>query len=164
MKRTLAVSNILSWFNIIVGSAIGLCALFMIVAFPPIAVLISVVLIGCIVLHSYAAMQLRKSILNPVIQLSKQTPVGIRLMGYMALFFGIMLFSNAIYMMQNTTELISQAQFPKEMKNVDIKKVIQGTGVFMLLFSISIIANVVLNLRFLKWYMVSLSENEKTKM
>jgi hypothetical protein len=108
-----------------------------------------------VVLHSYAALQLRKSILNTSIPLNRQTPVGIRMMGYMALFFTIMLFSNAVYMLQNTKELLKQVQFPKEMKNVDITGVIHGTSIFMLLFSISVIVNVDLNLRLLSWHIIT---------
>src|ERR1022692_982517 len=110
MKKILALSNILSWVNLIIGSLLVLCALLAIMAFPPFAVMISVVLVGCIVLHSYAALQLRKSVLNAAIPLNRQTPVGIRMMGYMALFFTIMLFSNAVYILQNTQELLKQVQ------------------------------------------------------
>jgi len=155
MKKIVAVTNILSWINLVVGSILAFCAFLTIVALPAIAVMVSVVLIGCVVLHSYAALQLRKSIINKSIPLNKQTPAGIRIMGYMALFFTIMLFSNAVYMLQNTKELLKQVQFPKEMKNVDITGVIHGTSIFMLLFSISVIVNVVLNLRLLSWYTIA---------
>jgi hypothetical protein len=161
MKKILALSNILSWVNLIIGSLLVLCALLAIMAFPPFAVMISVVLVGCIVLHSYAALQLRKSVLNAAIPLNRQTPVGIRMMGYMALFFTIMLFSNAVYILQNTQELLKQVQFPKEMKKADLTGVIHGTSIFMLLFSISVILNVVLNLRLLRWYM--LAHNSESK-
>jgi len=155
MKKIVGVSTFLSWVNLVIASIIVLCALFAIAALPALAVMVSVVLVGCIVLHSYAALQLRKSILNASIPLNKQTPVGIRMMGYMALFFAIMLFSNAVYMLQNTQELLKQVQFPKEMKNVDLTGVIHGTSIFMLLFSISVILNVVLSLRLLRSYIVA---------
>ncbi len=155
MRKIIAVSNILSWINLVVGSLLAFCALLTVMALPAIAVMVSVVLIGCIVLHSYAALQLRKSILNEAVPLNKQTPIGIRIMGYMSLFFTIMLFSNAVYMLQNTKELLKQVQFPKEMKNVDITGIVHGTSIFMLLFSLSVIINVVLNLRLLRWYLIA---------
>jgi hypothetical protein len=161
MKKILAVSNILSWINLIFGSFLVLCALLTIMTFPPLAVMISVVLVGCIVLHSHAALQLRKSILHAATPLNKQTPVGIRVMGYMALFFAIMLFSNAVYLLQNTKEVLKQVQFPKEVKNVDITGVIHGTSLLMVLFSISVIVNVVLNLRLLRFYV--LAHNSQSK-
>ena len=116
MKKAIAISNVLSWVNLVIGSFMAICALFTIVALPPIAVLISVVLIGCIVLHSYAAIQLRKSLSNAAVPLSKQTPVGIRMMGFVSLFFAFMLFTNSIYMLQNTKELMKQVQIPSQIK------------------------------------------------
>jgi hypothetical protein len=155
MKKAIAVSNILSWINIIIAGLLTLFALISMLIYPGIQFLVSAVLIGCIVLHSYAALQLRKSILNVNIPLNKQTPVGIRIMGYMSLFFCIILFSQSVFMLQHTAELLKQAQFPPQMKNVDVKSFVRGTGIFMLLFSVSVILNVILNLRFLKWYTVS---------
>src|SRR5580698_10367156 len=101
MKKEIAVSNILSWANLIISGVLVLFALLSMLVYPGIQFLVSAVLIGCITLHSYAALQLRKSLLNPNIQLNKQTPVGIRMMGYMALFFAIILSSESVYMMQH---------------------------------------------------------------
>jgi hypothetical protein len=159
MKRALAISNVLSWTNLVVGSLLALLALLTVMAFPAIAVLLSVVLIGCIVLHSYAAIQLRKSILNPSIPLNKQTPVGIRMMGYMALFFAIMLFSNAVFMLQNTKDLIKEVKMPPQLKEADFINIVQVTGIFILLFGLSVIINVIVNFRLLRWY--SISQNHK---
>jgi hypothetical protein len=161
MKRALAVSNVLSWVNLVIGSFFGLCALLTILALPPIAVLISVVLIGCVILHSYAAIQLRKSMINPGIPLSKQTPVGIRMMGYMALFFAIMLFTNAIYLLQNTKELLKQMPLPQHVTEKDFINIVHGTAVCVLIFALSIIINVVLNFRLLKWYNISLENHHQ---
>ena len=159
MKKALAISNILSWVNLIVGSILVLIALLTLVALPMAAVLLSVVLIGCIVLHSYAAMQLHKSILNPAIPLNKQTPVGIRMMGYMALFFAVLLFSNAFLMLNDTEELLKQVQLPPKMKMSDFTSIIRGTGIFILLFSLSVFINVIFNFRLMKIYM-SANNNE----
>jgi hypothetical protein len=74
-------------------------------------------------------------------------------MGYMSLFFGIILFSQALFMMQHAQELLKLAQFPPQMKNVDAVGFIRGTGIFMVIFSLCVILNVILNLRFLKLYM-----------
>lgn len=155
MKKVVVLSNILSWFNLIVSGALTLFALLSMLIYPGIQFLISAVLIGCIVLHSYASLQLRKSILNESISLGRQTPVGIRIMGYMSLFFSIILFSQSVFMLQNAKELLKQAQFPPQMKNVDVKSFVRGTGIFMLFFSVSVIVNVGLNLRLLRGYMIA---------
>ena len=155
MKKILAITQILSWSNLVIGAILALFALLTLLSLPALAVLLSVVLIGCIVLHSYAALQLRKSILNEAIPLNKQTPVGIRMMGYMSLFFAIMLFANAIFLLQNTRELVKQVKIPPQVKPSDFINIVHGTAIFILVFSLSVIINVSLNLRLLKWYTVS---------
>jgi hypothetical protein len=161
MKKVITVSNILSWFNLVVSAALALFALASMLIYPGIQFLISAVLIGCITLHSYAALQLRKSILNASIPLNKQTPVGIRIMGYMSLFFAIILFSQSVFMLQNTKELLKQAQFPPQMKNIDVKSFVRGTGIFMVAFSICVIVNVGLNLRLLRLYIITRNSEMK---
>jgi hypothetical protein len=85
MKTALKTATILSWINLIIGGILVLGGLFSMLMAPNVMLmLISVVLTGSIVLHSYATLQLRKSIINPDIPLSSQTSSGIRLVGFMA--------------------------------------------------------------------------------
>jgi hypothetical protein len=161
MKKALAVSNILSWVNLIISGVIVLCALLTFLVHPALPVLFVVILMGSVGLHSYAALQLRKSILNPSLPLSRQTPTGIRLMGYMSLFFAIMSFSNGIYMFQETKKLVDQIQVPEQMKNFNMIAFVHGIAAFMLVFSLSIIMNVILNIRLLKWYMMAQQANKE---
>jgi len=87
MKNIIKITLILSWFNLVIGSILILSAIFMGLASGNILnILTLVILPSAFVLHSYAALQLRKSILHPEIPLGKQTPVGIRFIGYAALF------------------------------------------------------------------------------
>lgn len=72
MQTTLKVSTILSWINIVIGGLLVLMGLLGVLMAPNLIMLISVVLTGSIILHSYAALQLRKSILNPAVPLSSQ--------------------------------------------------------------------------------------------
>jgi hypothetical protein len=74
MKTALKTATILSWINLIIGGILVLGGLFSMLMAPNVMLmLISVVLTGSIVLHSYATLQLRKSIINPDIPLSSQT-------------------------------------------------------------------------------------------
>jgi hypothetical protein len=159
MKRAVAVSHILSWANLIIGGFLALCLLFTIAALPPAAVLLSVALMGFIVLHSYASLQLRKSILNPGVPLNKQTPVGIRMMGAVSIVFSFMLFTDAIIMVQNAKDLLKQIPMPAQVKQADLIGIVHLTGVFILVFTTSIILNVLLNFRLLKWYLITAAEN-----
>jgi hypothetical protein len=159
MKRALAISNILSWINLVIGCILMCFALLMLISMPMLPVLISGVLIGCIVLHSYAALQLRKSISNPSIPLNKQTPVGIRMMGFMSLFFATMALMSAVFTLQNIDDLLKQAQVPKEMNKSLMHKALLISSVFSLIFSLCVIVNVGLNFRLLSWYKLLQSNN-----
>ena len=120
--------------------------------------LTSVVLASAIILHSYAALQLRKSILNPEIPLSNQTPVGIRFIGYVALFFAFVNIINSVTILQHTQDFIRQVKLPANSPNVDVGKLLRGVSVFAILFSITIFMNVTLNFRLLKEYLKSREE------
>lgn len=115
--------------------------------------LVSVVLTGSIVLHSYAALQLRKSIVHPEIPLNRQTPTGIRFIGFMALFFAILNIGNAVVIIQNAAEVAKQVQLPFKPEGIDLVATIRGAGIFSLLFSIGIAVNVLLSIRLLRWYL-----------
>ncbi|HRP33009.1 MAG TPA: hypothetical protein PKV73_14020 [Agriterribacter sp.] len=159
MKTTLNITHVLSWINLIIGGLLVAGGLLSMLATPNASILlVSVVLTGSIVLHSYAALQLRKSIIHPNIPLNKQTPTGIRFIGFMALFFAILNIGNAVVIIQNAPEVIKQIQLPFKPEGVDLVSMIRGVGIFSLLFSIGIAVNVLLNIRLLKWYMAKEQE------
>ena len=156
MKTTLKISNILSWINLIVGGILVAGGLLSTLSAPNASILlVSVVLTGSIVLHSYAALQLRKSIIHPHIPLNKQTPTGIKFIGFMALFFAILNIGNAVVIIQNAAEVLKQVELPFKPEGIDLVAAIRGAGIFSLLFSIGIAANVLLSIRLLKWYLAS---------
>jgi hypothetical protein len=154
MKKALKISNILSWINFIIGGILVLGGLLSMLMTPNASILlVSIVLTGSIVLHSYAALQLRKSIVHPEIPLNKQTPTGIRFIGFMALFFAVLNIGNAVVIIQNAAEVVTQVQLPFKPEGIDLVAAIRGAGIFSLLFSIGIAVNVLLSIRLLRWYM-----------
>ena len=160
MKKVLTVSNILSWINLVISSILLIFALLIFVSAPIFPVLISIVLIGCIALHSYASLQLRKSIVNPTLPLGPQTPVGIRLMGSMALIFAFMSFLSAVFLLTNINEVLKQYKFPADVNKANLKTGLIISGVFSLIFSLCVVMNVILNLRLLKWYIIEKDSNK----
>jgi len=163
MKKLIQVSAILSWFNLIVSGlfmTLALLAGSFMMGFGN--VLIVVVLMGSITLHSYAAIQLRKSLLHPSIPLGRQTGTGIRFMGYIALFLAFMYGSSAYYMLQHSKEFIDQVQLPAELRNVDLSGTFKKSGIFMMIFSISVVVNVILNFRLYRWYQILYMQNDRT--
>jgi len=157
MKKSLKIATVLSWFNLIVWGLISLLfALFAIMS-GNLSVLIITFLNGVIVLHSYAALQLQKSIRNPSIPLSSQTPVGIRFIGFIALFFGVLYLADGIAMLQNSQEIIKllEPQLPPEAKKLNLSAIMRAGAIFSLLTGLSVAINVSLNFRLLRWYLFS---------
>jgi len=121
--------------------------------------LISVVLTGSIVLHSYATLQLRKSIIHPDIPLNSQTSSGIRMVGFMALFFAMLNIGNAVVIIQNAGEAIKQIELPVMPKNFDLVKAVRIIGIISLIFSVGIVINVMMSFRLLRKYLLSKQDN-----
>ncbi|HZE85158.1 MAG TPA: hypothetical protein VE035_12680 [Puia sp.] len=111
-------------------------------------------IMGATALHSFAALKLHKSISNPAIPLSNQTPAGIRFVGAIALFLGIIYIGCGIVVLQNSQEVIRlmQAQYPAEIKMADLSSRIRMGGIFLLISGLCIVVNVILNFRLLRWY------------
>lgn len=161
MKTALKISNVLSWINIIIGGILVLGGLMgSLMAGGALTMILSVVLTASIVLHSYAALQLRKSILNPEVPLSSQTSGGIRMVGYIALFFAVMNIASAVMIIQNAPEAAKQIQLPIKVEGFDIVSAIRFTGIFSLLFSLGVAVNVMLSFQLLKWYVANKNEKD----
>ena len=166
MKTALTTATILSWFNIIFWGLIGAFAVIASLAAFNLPVLASAVLLSSVPLNSYAALKLQASIRNPKLPLSHQTPVGIRFVGFMALFFGMMWISKGVVLFNNGSETqaaineqlgqISKLfqQFPSfaEFKNIREPDIAHLSGIFSLILGLCVVVNVVLNLRLLRWY------------
>jgi hypothetical protein len=163
MKKILNLSSILSWINLIAGFLFVFGGLMVTMVSPGIpAILLSIILPGAVILHSFATFQLRKSILDPALPLNHQAPVGIRLMGFMALFFSIMSFSNGLIILQQAPEAAKQIKLPPEAKGMNVVPFLRGVAVFILLISLGIALNLVLNFKLLKWYLIySRKEQQK---
>src|SRR5580658_1036239 len=134
MKKLLKISLILSWINLGAGSLLILGGCMAFLLSPDIfTIVLAILLPGAVILHSYATIQLRRSCLNPGFPLSRQTPAGIRLMGFMGLFFAIMSISNAFLILQHTKETAKLIKLPVQAKNLDIISILRASGIFTLL-------------------------------
>jgi hypothetical protein len=162
VKKIVQLSAILSWVNLIIGSVLVVSALFSGLLLIGLANAVTpIVMWGSIILHSYAAIQLRKSIVTSI-PLNRQTAIGIRFIGYIALFIAFLWAGSGILLIQHAKELAQQLakqiQLPPEYKNMDMSKFSRGMGIFFLLLSLSVITNVILNFRLLRWYYLSRQE------
>ncbi|HMH22737.1 MAG TPA: hypothetical protein VK563_13215 [Puia sp.] len=154
MRTVLKVSTVLSWINLIIWGIIPVMGVLgaLMVGNPLVLVLYFVM--GATALHSFAALKLHASIRNPAIPLSNQTPAGIRFVGVIALFLGVIYLGCAVIVLQNTQEIIKlmQAQYPTQLKTADLVNNAHTGAVFLLFSGISIAVNVILNFRLLRWY------------
>src|ERR1700733_11087450 len=134
MKTTLKVSTVLSWFNLVVWGLFALMGILGAFAAGNLSFLLVTFLTGVTVLHSYASLKLHKSIRQPNVPLSDQTPSGIRFIGFIALFLGLMYFGAGIIFLQNTPDLVKMmsTQIPPGYSKSDIYTVLRGFGVFLL--------------------------------
>jgi hypothetical protein len=152
MKTILKISTVLSWFNLIVWGFFTAIVFLGGLVTRTLPLLIVGFLLSAIILHSYAALQLHRSIRQPVKPLSVHTPAGIRFIGAIALFLGVLFTANAGAMLQNPGNVLNlmQPQMPqgKLLQLSDVRLM----ACFGLVCGVSIAVNVIFNFRLLRWY------------
>ncbi len=156
MKSTLQAAKILTWLNLIVwGGMLAFMLLFGLAARVA-PMIIAVFLFSAIPLHSYASLKLQKSIRHTQIKLNNQTPVGVRFIGFVALFFGLATVANAYFILADPkTTLDSMKASMADTKGItpdELMAVLKVVAVFIMLMGLSVVINVILNMRLLRWY------------
>jgi hypothetical protein len=152
MRTVLKISTILSWFNLVVWGLIVLTGVLSGLLYQQMVFFIVSFLFCVNILHSYAAIQLHKSIKDPSKPLSNQTPAGIRFIGMIAAFVGIVYFAEGMAILQNPHEVlqIMETQIPQT-KGSGLAG-IRLIGSLSLLLGVCLVVNVLLNFRLLRWY------------
>ena len=156
MRSTIQAARILTWFNLIVwGGLLGLMLLWSLAAqFTPL--ILAVFLFSAIPLHSYASLRLQKSIRSPQVKLSNQTPVGVRFIGFVALFFGICTVINAFVLIQDPKAAVDSMKSAmvdtKAVSPAEMVSWLRGTAIVVVVMGMAVIVNVILNIRLLRWY------------
>lgn len=152
MKNTLKISAVLSWINMILWGFVVLTGLLLGVTMGNFGLMVISFFFAVIPLHSYAALQLHKSIRNPAIPLSNQTPVGIRFIGFVASFIGILYIAQGFAVIQDPAGALQLMKSQMaELKTLTVDSLRLG-GIFALILGLSISINVFLNFRLLRWY------------
>ena len=154
MKGALKVASALTWFNLVIWGFVTVVALLATLVTGPVALVIAV-FISAIPLNCYAALQLHKSIRRPVVKLSHQTPVGIRFIGYVSLFYGLTMVSSELSNLQNpgrTLQLMKDSFTGWKSLEVMTVSMIRVSAVVGLILGLAVVVNVVLNIRLLRWY------------
>jgi hypothetical protein len=155
MKRLMAVALVLSWIILVLGCLFLLFGLLAAMTTRDMRVFTVFIIFAAIPLHSYASLQLRKSILHPDIPLAGQTRFGLRVAGFVALFIGFLSVMSGLGPISNPDEYLKQwNELMPNAKNVYTRNMVVGAGIISLLFSLAIIVNVVINLRLLRLYLI----------
>ena len=156
MKTALRIASVLTWFNLILWGLIT-ALLFLGSLGMGLFLLVPAFILSSIPLNCYAALQLHKSIRNPTVKLSSQTPAGIRFIGFIALFFGILQVTNSIGILKDPAEMLrlTKESF-SQVKGMDAYTMTTGlartSAVISLVLGLAILVNVLLNFRLLRWY------------
>ena len=159
MNKVLKIATVLTWINMIIWCFMTLAGLLVVSAYGAIA-LIVLLLPTAVVLHSYASFQLQKSIRRPAVPLNSQTSVGIRFIGFVALFAGVGTLISGIGVIQHPQVYLdqtlgSQKALQEQMHLPFAKPTISqvyAVGAFVALVGLSVAVNVNLNFRLLRWY------------
>ena len=157
MKNSLKIARILTWFNLIFWGALIVILLLFAFAMQTFPVIVILILLSAVPLNCYASLQLQKSIRYPAIKLSSQTPVGIRFVGFVALFFAISFICNGVVLINNAKEVIKPFREQiGQVKGADLSFITETyfrrVGAFVIFVGLCIGVNVVLNFRLLRWY------------
>lgn len=154
MKTVLKISLALSWFNLVVWGFIVFFATLLSFAMGNMLFLAVTFLTAATILHSYASLKLHKSIRHSNIPLSDQTPAGIRFVGFVALFVGVMYIGNGVAILQTPADFakIDLSKLPAEYRNVDLGRLVSVSGIFCVIIGFCTVVNVLLNIRLLRWY------------
>jgi hypothetical protein len=163
MKIALKVATVLSWFNIIFWGMFVAFGLLVSLVTGQMALVASLVLLSAIPLNCFAALRLHNSIRYSGAPLSHQTPIGIRFVGFIALFIGITniatgfsLITNPGPVLDSVKEVVAKfaEQIPENLRQfyVITKGEIVFFGACSVVLGLMVAVNVVLNLRLLRWY------------
>lgn len=158
MNNLVKIANILSRVNMVMAGILILISLLNLNNSNGTMVMAGSFLIGSIILHSYATLQLRKSVLNTTLPLSNQTITGIRLVGFVALFIAIINISQGIIVFSKTADVTTQLLTQKpELAKYDalLPYAIRITGLLFTFFSLSVAINVFISIRLLRTYLAS---------
>ena len=161
MKKALKIASVLTWFNLVFWGLLVISSFLGALLTGQSSTVAVLVLLSAIPLNAFAALRLHASIRYSGIPLSHQTPVGIRFVGLVALFFGIMIVSVGSTIVGNPG-LVANAwkdtltKVPENIRSVYPPTVPIGlvrlVGGAMLALGLLVVINVILNLRLLRWY------------
>jgi hypothetical protein len=162
MKTMLKIAAVLTWFNVALWGAAVVFGMLVSLLRVQFAGMLLFVLLSAIPLSCFAGLKLHTSIRHPNVPLSRESTVGIRFVGLIALFFGFWMVIGGTNIIADPSPIIDGMkkfadQMPKDMRSYyQVGRVFgELVGAAVLVLGLAISLNVILNLRLLRWYYLS---------
>jgi hypothetical protein len=156
MKVLQVIGKALAWFNLVCFGLMVVQGILQAVAMANLVVLIAAVLLAAVPLNGYAGLQLHRSIKNPEIKLSHQTPVGIRFVGIVVILIGIFMAGVGLIMILAAKDILQvwkeNAMDTPKLLDISSASQLQAAGAELLFFGLIMLAGALINMRLLRWY------------
>lgn len=156
MSSKFGIFRVLSIVNLLVAGFFVLMLLLVLLFMPVLSpVLIFMLLTGSVVIHSILSIALQQSLRNPERPLKSNTPGGIRIMGFMATFYAVLLITNGIFGLNNMDEMLQQAmqQLPQNQPAPSMafmRSLMTGMIIFLIVHAAAVLVNCALSFAFLR--------------
>lgn len=156
MSSKFGLFRFLSIISLLVAGFFVLIMLLALLVTPALsAVLIFVLLTGSVVIHSVLSLSLQQSLKDPAKPLKSNTPGGIRIMGFMAIFYAVMLITNGIYGLIHLDEMLQEAmkQLPKNQPAPSLqamRSLMTGLVIVLVLHAAGVLVNCALSFGYLR--------------
>lgn len=156
MSSKFGLFRFLSVINLLIAGFIVLMFLLSLLfmpAMPP--VLIATLLTGAVVIHNLLSIGLQQSLKDPLRKLKASTPGGLRIMGFMAIFYAVMVITYGTVALRHMEELLPHLvqQMPKSQPVPSIesmRSMMTGISIVMILHAIAVLANCALSFSYLR--------------
>ena len=156
MSSKFGLFRFLSIISLLIAGFFTLIMLLALLVTPALsAVLIFVLLTGSVVIHSVLSLSLQQSLKDPAKPLKSNTPGGIRIMGFMAIFYAVMLITNGIYGLIHLDEMLQEAmkQLPKNQPVPSVqamRSLMTGLVIVLVLHAAGVLVNCALSFGYLR--------------
>jgi len=156
MSSKFGLFRFLSIISLLVAGFFVLIMLLALLVTPALsAVLIFVLLTGSVVIHSVLSLSLQQSLKDPAKPLKSNTPGGIRIMGFMAIFYAVMLITNGIYGLIHLDDMLQEAmkQLPKSQPAPSLqamRSLMTGLVIVLVLHAAGVLINCALSFGYLR--------------
>jgi magnesium-transporting ATPase (P-type) len=173
MSSKFGLFRFLSIINLVVAGFIVLMLLLSLMFMPAMSlVLISMLVTGAVVIHSLLSLGLQQSIKKPARPLKENTPGGLRIMGFIAIFYAVLLITNGIYGLIHLDEVMkvdaSLRQTMPQLPNGQAAPAAQATRgltagilVVMVVHAVAVLVNCALSFSFLRQWQEAHREHKE---